>query len=160
MNKRLKKSIFFYSITLGLGINMVLTSHVKAETVSTDQNSHIQIINNKKTESSATNNSQNVEKTQPELVNNEKKNQNSTFLLDNQGTEKQSQGNNTSSSDDKHIENRKIVNVLNIISYILKYTIFVIKSDTNSHTNGLKNVKMTISIIVCIGNNSLLFLFK
>ena len=105
MNKRLKKSIFFYSITLGLGINMVLTSRVKAETVSTDQNSHIQIINNKKTEFSATNNSQNVEKTQPELVNNEKKNQNSTFLLDNQGTEKQSQGNNTSSSDDKHIEN-------------------------------------------------------
>lgn len=76
MNKRLKKSIFFYSITLGLGINMALTSHVKADTtVSTDQNSHIQIINNKETESSAsaTNNSQNVEKTQLESVNNEKK---------------------------------------------------------------------------------------
>ena len=107
MNKRLKKNIFFYSITLGLGINMALTSYVKADTVSTDQNSHIQIINNKETESStsATKDSQNVEKTQPESVNNEKKNQNSTLLLDNHGTEKQSQGNNTSSSVDKDSEN-------------------------------------------------------
>ena len=109
MNKRLKKSIFFYSITLGLGINIALTSHVNADTVSTSENSQIQNItnsNNKEIESqvSVTNSTQKIENTQPRSVNAEKQNPNNTVLLDNQNTKKQSKEDSTSSSNDKNFE--------------------------------------------------------